>query len=179
MGKKVLLLSASPRKNGNSSALADAFLRGAAEAGNETEKIELSGKQIGFCRGCLACHDTSRCVIRDDADEIAQKMRRADVIAFATPVYYYCVSGQLKTMLDRANPLYGSDYAFRSVYLLLTAADDAPSAADGSVKAVQGWVDCFERASLCGCVFAGGVEGVGDIAGHSALAEAYALGKGV
>lgn len=79
-------------------------------------------------------------------------MHDADVLVFATPVYYYSVSGQLKTMLDRANPLFDSDYAFTKAYLLATAAEDGEETVEGTVKAVQGWVDCFERCELAGTV---------------------------
>ena len=115
MNKKVLIISSSPRKGGNSETLADAFIRGAKEAGHQTEKICLYDKTISFCKGCLACLQYHRCVIHDDADVIAQKMRKADVLVFATPIYYYEMCGQMKTMLDRANPLYDSDYQFRDV----------------------------------------------------------------
>ncbi len=87
MNKKILIISTSPRKGGNSNALAEEFARGAREAGNTVEKVELYDKTIGFCKGCLACQKTMRCVIRDDADTIAQKMLTAEVIAFATPIY--------------------------------------------------------------------------------------------
>ena len=89
------------------------------------------------------------------------------------------VSGQLKTMLDRANPLFGTDYAFTKAYLLATAAEDAPETVEGTVKAVQGWVDCFGRCELAATVFAGGVNGIGDIAGHPALDTAYQTGREV
>lgn len=89
MSKSVLIISTSPRKGGNSDALAEEFARGEREAGNQVEKIELYDKTIGFCKGCLACQKTLRCVIHDDADTIAQKMLTADVIVFATPIYYY------------------------------------------------------------------------------------------
>ena len=78
-----------------------------------------------------------------------------------------------------ANPLYDSDYAFTKAYLLATAAEDAPETFDGTEKAVQGWVDCFPRCTLAGTVFAGGVNGVGEIAGHPALEQAYQMGKEV
>ena len=123
MSKKVLVISTSPRKGGNSDVLADEFVRGAQEGGNSVEKITLNDKMIGFCKGCLACQSTRRCVIRDDADAIAQKMLTADVIAFATPIYYYGMCGQMKTMLDRSNPLFSADYAFRDIYLLSAAAE--------------------------------------------------------
>ena len=179
MNKKVVILSSSPRKGGNSEALAAAFAKGAQEAGNQVETVYLREKQYGFCKGCLACQKLGHCVIKDDAVEIAAKMHDADVLVFATPVYYYSVSGQLKTMLDRANPLFGTDYAFTKAYLLATAAEDEPETVDGSVKAVQGWVDCFDRCELAGTVFAGGVTDVGEIAGHPALEKAYQSGKEV
>ena len=146
MDKKVLIISSSPRKGGNSETLAAAFAKGAREAGNQVETVYLREKQVGF---------------------------------FATPVYYYCVSGQLKTMLDRANPLFDTDYAFTKAYLLAAAAEDAPETFAGTEKAVQGWVDCFPRCALVGTVFAGGVNGVGEIAGHAALEQAYQMGKEV
>ena len=179
MKKNVLVISTSPRKGGNSDTLADAFVKGAQEAGNDVEKVVLRDKTIGFCKGCLACQRTGRCVIRDDADSIAQKMLTADVIAFATPIYYYGMSGQMKTILDRANPLFSSDYAFRDIYLLATAAEDGEHTVDGAVTGITGWIDCFEKARLAGTVFAGGVTGVGKIQGHPALEKAYNLGKHV
>lgn len=177
MSKKVLIISTSPRKGGNSDTLAEAFARGARESGHQVETVALRDKTIGFCKGCLACQSTQRCVIRDDADLIAQKMLTADVIAFATPVYYYGMCGQMKTMLDRANPLFTADYAFRDIYLLAAAAEEEPHTVDGTVTGLQGWVDCFEKARLAGTVFAGGVTAVGEIQGHEALDRAYEMGR--
>ena len=101
------------------------------------------------------------------------------MLVFATPVYYFSVSGQLKVMLDRANPLYDTDYAFNRVYLLATAAESEAETFEGTEKAVQGWVDCFPRCELAGTVFAGGVNGIGEIAGHPALEKACQMGKGI
>ena len=179
MSKTVLVLSTSPRKGGNSDALADAFVRGAQEAGNQVEKITLYDKTIGFCKGCLSCQNTQRCIIRDDADAITQKMLTADVIAFATPIYYYGMCGQMKTLLDRANPLFAAAYQFRDIYLLAAAAEADEHTVDGAVTGLQGWIDCFEKARLAGTVFAGGVTAVGEIQGHPALQRAYETGKTV
>lgn len=179
MSKTVLVLSTSPRKGGNSDALADAFVRGAQEAGNQVEKITLYDKTIGFCKGCLSCQNTQRCIIRDDADAITQKMLTADVIAFATPIYYYGMCGQMKTLLDRANPLFPAAYQFRDIYLLAAAAEADEHTVDGAVTGLQGWIDCFEKARLAGTVFAGGVTAVGEIQGHPALQQAYETGKTV
>lgn len=179
MSKNVLIISSSPRKDGNSEALAASFAKGVQDSGNHVETVYLREKQIGFCKGCLACLKLGHCVIKDDAVEIAAKMHDADVLVFATPVYYYSVSGQLKTMLDRANPLFGSDYMFTKAYLLATAAENEAETVDGTVKAIQGWVDCFDRCELADTVFAGGVSSVDDIACHPALEKAYQSGKEV
>lgn len=177
MGKRVLVISSSLRKGSNSDVLAEEFMKGARDAGHTVQKISLAGKTVGFCQGCLACQKTQRCVIQDDASAIAQQMLTADVLVFATPIYYYEMSGQLKTMLDRANPLFPSNYAFRDVYLLTTAAEEDPHAADGAARGVEGWISCFTKARLAGTVFGGGADAAGSIAGSAALQEAYALGK--
>lgn len=177
MSKHVLIINSSPRKGGNSETLAASFAKGAEEAGHEVETVYLREKKYGFCKGCLACLKLGHCVIEDDAVEIAARMHDADVLVFATPVYYYSISGQLKTMLDRANPLFDSDYAFTKAHLMAAAAEDGADTVEGTVKAVQGWADCFERCELAGTVFAGGVNGVGDIAGLPALEKAYRMGK--
>ncbi|MBN2925635.1 MAG: flavodoxin family protein, partial [Bifidobacterium sp.] len=95
MGKKVLVVSSTPRKNGNSEMLADAFAKGAREAGHSVETVHLREKQLGFCKGCLACLKLGHCVIQVDDVGIAAIMHDADVLVFATPVYYYCVCGLL------------------------------------------------------------------------------------
>ena len=179
MSKKVLVISTSLRSNSNSEELADVFAEGAKEAGNQVEKISLWDKNIGFCKGCLACLKAGKCVIRDDALEITQKMHDAEVIVFATPIYYYEMSGQMKTMLDRANSLYGSDYCFEDIYMLSAAAEDKEGVDKRAVGGLEGWIACFERARLAGTVFAGGVDGAGEITGHLALKSAYEMGKAV
>lgn len=145
--KNVLVISSSLRRGSNSEALAKEFARGASDSGNKVELISLRDKAISFCRGCLACQKTQKCVIADDAQSIVAKMQDADVIAFATPIYYYEMSGQLKTLLDRA------------------------------VMGLTGWIDCFEKARLARTVFAGGVNEPDEITGHQSLAEAYAVGN--
>ncbi len=179
MSKKVLVISTSLRNNSNSDALANSFVKGAKEAGNQVEKISLRDKSIGFCQGCLACLKAGNCVIKDDAVEIAKKMHDAEVIVFATPIYYYEMFGQMKTMLDRANSLYGTDYIFQDLYMLSTAAEDEESVDARAVSGLEGWIECFERARLAGTVFAGGVNGIGEIEGHPALEQAFEMGKAV
>ena len=177
--KKVLVVSSSPRKNSNSEALALAFAEGAREAGHEVEFVSLRGKRISFCQGCFVCQEKQRCVFRDDADEICQKALAADVLVFATPIYYYEMSGQLKTLLDRLNPLFPSDCAFTDVYLLTAAAEDEASVPERAVSGVEGWIECFERARLAGTVFMGGVTAAGEKPAHPALETARLMGSRV
>ena len=177
MSKKVLVISTSLRTKGNSAALAAAFAEGAKEAGHEVETVSLAGKKLEFCRGCFVCQTTRKCVIQDDASLIARKMLTADVLVFSTPIYYYEMSGQMKTMLDRANPLFPSDYAFRDVYLLAVAADEDEKAMEGAVKGMSGWIACFPKARLAGTLFGGGVTNVGDIAGKTVLDAAREMGR--
>ena len=179
MKKKVLVVSTSMRLNSNSDALAEEFMRGAVDAGNIVEKISLRDKDIKFCRGCLACQHSGKCVIKDDMPEILRSMHDADVIAFATPIYYYEMCGQMKTLLDRANPLYNSDYHFRDIYIFTAAAEDEECVPERAISGLQGWIECFPKAKLSGSVFAGGVTGVNEIIGHKALAMAFDMGKNV
>ena len=177
--KNVLVISTSPRKGGNSESLALEFAKGAEEAGNKVETVFFREKNIGFCKGCLACTKTNRCVIKDDAAELVEKMLAADVIAFATPIYYYEMSGQMKTLLDRGNPMYSADYSFRDIYLLSAAAEEVENVPKRAVSGLEGWIECFPKSHLAGTVFAGGVNAVGDIKGHSALNKAYEMGKAI
>lgn len=179
MNKNILIISSSPRKGGNSDTLAEEFAKGAKEQGHNVEKINLNNKTIGFCKGCLACQKTEHCIIHDDADNIVQKMFAAEVIVFATPIYFYEMCGQMKTLLDRTNPLYPSAYQFRDIYLLSTAAEEEESAMDGALKGLQGWIACFKNARLAGTLFGGGVDVIGAIKGHAALGKAYEMGKSV
>ena len=179
MSKNVLIITTSLRFNSNSDKLADAFAKGAQEAGNNVEVVSLKGMKIAFCRGCFACAKTGMCVIGDDANLVTEKIYNADVVVWATPIYYYEMCGQMKTMIDRANSLYPRDYKFREVYLLSVAAEDEDYVDQHAAGGVQGWVDCFEKAEFKGKVFAGGVNEPGDIEGHKALDEAYEMGKSV
>ena len=177
MSKKVLIISTSLRKNSNSEALAKAFADGANDSGNSVEFISLIGKTVNFCKGCLACQSIGHCVINDDAIEITEKMKESDVIVYATPIYYYEMSGQMKTLLDRANSLFPSDYKFRNIYFLSTAAEADEGVDERAIHGLEGWIECYEKCRLVGKVFAGGVNDPGEITNHPALTEAYEMGK--
>lgn len=175
---KVLVISTSLRVNSNSDILTEKLIEGAKALGHEVDHISLKGKNISFCIGCVACQNTQKCVIKDDAVEIAEKVKNADTLVFATPIYYYEMSGQMKTLLDRLNPLYPSDYKFRNVYMLSVAAEDEEFVPKKAESGLRGWIDCFEKAQFSGSLFCGGIGDMGEASGKTEeLNEAFEFGK--
>lgn len=180
MSKRILVLSTSPRIGGNSETLADVFIKGAEEAGHETKKICLYDKKIEFCKGCLGCQTTGKCILRDDAERIIAQMKAMDVLVFATPIYFYEMSGQMKTLLDRTNPLFPAEYEFRDIYLLAISADEEESSMEAAVKGLEGWISCFEKSRLAGVVRGTGADKKGAIEEcGEALSAAYEMGRNV
>ena len=177
--KRVIVISTSLRRGSNSDMLADKFVEGALSAGNDVEKISLVGKDIQFCKGCFACQKLGRCVIKDDVNDIMAKVLKADVVCWATPIYYYEMSGQMKTLIDRMNALYPLDYKFRDVYLLTTAAEDEEETPKRAEVGLTGWIDCFPKSRLVGTLFCGGVNDPREIEGNAKLQKALELGKAV
>ena len=120
--KNILILSASPRKNGNSDILCQQFMKGAEDAGNQVELISLYDKNIGFCRACYACFKTGKCVLKDDMAEILEKIQAADVLVVATPTYFLTMNGKLKNTIDRFLPKW-QDLGGHDVYIIITGHD--------------------------------------------------------
>lgn len=178
--KKVLIISTSLRNNSNSDILARECERGARDAGLDVDYVSLKGKEIKYCIGCMSCQKTNKCVLNDDVADIMTKVKEAEVIVYATPIYYYEMCGQIKTMLDRLNPLYTSDYKFRDIYMIATAADDSDTTFDKAYSGLQGWVDCFKKAELKGIVAGGGVDEAGSVNNFVDIKnKAYELGRGL
>ena len=176
----VLVISTSLRVKSNSDILAEHLIAGAKDAGHEVEYISLKGKEIKFCIGCLACQKTQKCVQKDDVTEIAEKVKNADTLVFVTPIYYYEMSGQMKTLLDRLNPLYSSDYKFRKIYMLAVAAEDEDYVPEKAVSGLHGWIDCFEKAEFSGSLFCGGINVPGEASKKDVEQdEAYRFGKNI
>ena len=174
----VLVITTSLRARSNSDILAEQLIAGAKEAGHSVGLISLKGKEIRFCIGCLACQKTQRCIQKDDAPGIADKVLNADTLVFVTPIYYYEMSGQMKTLLDRLNPRYSADYRFRNSYMLSTAAEDEAFVPEKAVSGLQGWVDCFEKAELSGSLFCGGLSDSGEASGaEKHLKAAFDFGR--
>lgn len=177
--KNVLIISASPRKGGNSDTLCDRFAQGAKESGNNVEKIFIAAKNIGYCRGCGVCNSTHKCVQKDDMAEILDKMVSADVIVLATPVYFYTMDGQMKTFIDRTVPRY-TEIKNKDFYFIMTAADTEKAGLERTLESFRGFTeDCLEGAKEAGIIYGVGAWNVGEIKSTPAYDEAYEMGRKV
>ena len=179
MNKKVLVISASPRKGGNSDILSDQFVNGAREAGHIVEKISLREKEVNYCKGCYACMKTKgRCAIKDDMAEILDKIVTADVLVLATPVYFYCMNAQLKTVIDRTVAKY-TEITNKDAYLIATAAEEEMKAMEGTITSFRSFLDCLDNVREAGLILGMGVHNVSDVIGKPVMNTAYESGKNV
>ena len=179
MGKKVLVLSASPRKGGNSDLLCDEFMRGAQEDGNTAEKVFLRDRNIRYCTGCGVCNNTHKCVQKDDMAEILEKMVDADVIVMATPVYFYTMDAQMKTLIDRTVPRY-TEITDKDFYFIVTAADTDRSMLERAIEGFRGFTeDCLSGAKEKGILYAAGVWKTEEVKSTPYMKDAYEMGKSI
>lgn len=178
MSKKVLILSGSPRKNGNSDLLCDEFTKGALEAGHHVEKIRVAEKNIGYCRACYACKGTGVCAVKDDMAEVLQKMIDADVLVLASPVYFYSIDAQLKAVIDRSVARW-LEVKNKELYYIMTAADEERKSMETTLACFRGYADCINGAKEMGVIYGTGVYEKGKVNGTKAMTEAYEIGKRV
>ena len=179
MSKNVLVLSASPRKGGNSDTLCDEFVRGSRDAGHRVEKIFLGDRNISYCTGCGICNTTHRCVLQDDMADILERMVRADVIVMATPVYFYTMNAQMKTLIDRTVPRY-TEISDKDFYFLVTAADPDQSMLERTIECFRGFTeDCLDNAREKGILYTTGVWQTGEIQGTPYMQQAFEMGRNV
>lgn len=174
MMKNVLILSASPRKDGNSDILCRQFEKGAKEAGHRTEMIRLYDKNIDFCRTCYACFKTGNCVLQDDMTEILEKMQTADVLVIATPTYFLTMNGMLKTTIDRFLPKW-QDLGGYDVYFIITGHDGKAGlklVGDELTKIFQNLGN-----DIKGIIWGEGVWQKGEVLETPAMYEAYQAGN--
>jgi len=177
MAKNVLILSASPRKGGNSDLLCDQFQLGAQEAGHHVDKIALRGQKIGYCTACDACQKNGgRCVQQDDMAEILDKMIAADAIVLATPVYFYTMNAQLKTLIDRCYARYTA-ISNKDFYFIMTAAVSQKNLLERTLESLRGFTACLSGAREMGVIYGTGAWKPGDIKKSPAMARAQEMGR--
>lgn len=175
MPKKVVIVSSSPRKGGNSDSLCDQFAKGALEAGHHIEKIRLSELKIGYCAGCYACAKTGMCVQKDDARPVLDLMMAADVIVLATPVYFYTACAQIKTLIDRSVAVYPK-LKNKTFYYIMTMEENVAKF-EGTLAALRGFLECCEGSTEAGFIGATGVFEKGAVQNTPFWNEAYRLGR--
>jgi multimeric flavodoxin WrbA len=178
MNKNVLILSSSPRKAGNSNLLCEQFIMGAQEAGHHAEKISFSDKKINYCTGCGTCFDKKRCSQKDDMTEILEKMIAADVIVMATPVYFYTMCGQMKTLIDRTCARY-TEISNKEFYFIITAAVNNKKAIERTIEEFRGFTSCLDSPKEKGIIYGTGAWKIGDIKKSDAMKNAFKMGNNI
>lgn len=173
---KVFVVSSSLRKGSNSELMAKSFVDGAKESGHEVIYQSLKDFHLSFCKGCLACQKVGKCIIEDDMKKVINDIAISDYLVLATPVYYYGMAGQLKTFLDRLNPLYGKKIKLKEVYLLGACADDEDGAFDKTITSLNGWIECFEGVNLKETLLATSTNEANSLS-DTFKTKAYHLGK--
>ena len=176
MAKNVLILSASPRKGGNSDILCDQFKKGAEDAGHTVEKISLYDKNIGFCRACYACFQSGECVIHDNMADILEKMQSAEVLVVATPTYFLSMNGMLKTTIDRFLPKW-QELGGHDVYFIITGHDGK----EGLKLVGDELTTIFRQLGnrVKDIIWGEGVWQKGEVRGTQAMTRAYQTGYAV
>lgn len=178
LSKNVLVISGSPRRGGNSDLLCDRFVQGARDAGHTAEKVFLRDKRVGVCLACDSCRGTGVCVQNDDMAELLRKMGDADAVVLATPVYFYSMNAQVKTLIDRTYSYY-TQLGDKDYYVIMTAAAGSRGALDRTLEGFRGFFDCVPGARERGVVYGTGAWGRGDIETSVTMDQAYDMGRSV
>jgi multimeric flavodoxin WrbA len=183
MAKNILMLTGSPRRNGNSDKLADAFMKGAIAAGHHVFKFETGLKRIRGCTACKTCWSKgTACSHIDDFALLEPLLENADVIVFSTPLYWFGMSAQIKAAIDRVNA-YLSEDCLRPLHigesaLLICGADAGSGIFSGAVETYKNMADYMKWKDR-GILTVPEVRDKGDIDKTEALAEAEKLGKSI
>ena len=180
MSKNVLILMGSPRKKGNTSILCDEFARGAEEAGNQVEKINVIEQHIAGCLGCNGCQRNGGiCVQKDDMQDIYQKILAADVVVLASPIYYYTWTAQMKAVIDRTYALLATMHN-KTFYMISTCMSPDETWCKVMLDSFRTYLDCYdETVTEGGYVFGFGTGAPGDVKKTDAMEKAYEMGKAI
>lgn len=181
MSKKILILTGSPRKGGNSDLLADAFIKGAKAAGHEITKYECGHKNIKPCIACDACYSKEgACVFGDDFNELAPLLEHSDLIVLATPIYWFTFPAQLKTALDKMYALLigGRQSSIQESILLTCGEGEEQSDFEGLIKTYQRMAS-YQKWNDTGILVVPAVLEKGDILKTDYLKKAEQMGRAI
>ena len=177
IGKKILVLTASPRHGGNCDLLCDEFIKGATSQGHSCEKLYLADLKISPCKACDYCtKHQGRCAIRDDMAQVLKKILAAQVIVMATPVYFYAMAAPLKLVIDRCVARW-MQIKNKDFYFIMASAEDEPNVMRGTLDGMRGFLSCLDNVQEMGVIAAKGVFRKGDVLNHPAMLKALAMGK--
>jgi len=177
MSKNILILSGSPRKNGNTDRLVAAFKESAEAEGKSVTVFRTADLTIAACLGCSHCADgNGNCVHKDDMGAILDVFRTADAVVFASPVYWFSVSAQLKLAIDRTNAVPSDKTSIKRCALLLPFADESEDTANGAIV-MYGYMLEYREWEDAGMIIVPGVEAKGDIDGREELELARRLAR--
>ena len=175
----ILILSGSPRWNGNTDLLVEAFTKGAS-ACHQVEVVSVHEYHVNPCWGCNACfiNDDHTCIQQDDMHVIYEKMARADMLVIASPVYFYGLSAQLKTIIDRFHNPVRDTFHIKQAALILVGAASLPELFDSIIAQYQLCLNFFGMKNA-GLVLVRGCKEKGDVKKTDALKKAYELGRSI
>lgn len=175
MGRIVVLVG-SVRKHGNTELLAQAFVEGARKR-NAVDVISVADYKVNPCIGCNSCctREGNLCFQKDDMEEIYRKLKAADMVVIASPVYFYGISAQLKAIVDRLHTPMRKEFPIKKLALLLVGAATLPNLFDPIKLQYQLVLDYFHLEDA-GMVLVRGVKEKGEIKNTKALEDAYQLG---
>jgi len=173
----VVILIGSERKNGNTARLAQSFAEGAVEH-NNVEIVSVAEYNVNPCIGCNSCfsREGNQCFQNDDMVQIYEKLRNADIVVVASPVYFYGISAQLKAIVDRLHTPMRNTFHIKKLGLLLVGAAELPNLFEPIIMQYRMVLNFFKLESI-GTVLVCGVKDIGDIEGSPALKEAQEFGK--
>ncbi len=176
---KVLILTGSMRKGGNTDLLAQAFAEG-AEKNNEVEIVSVADYKVNPCIGCNSCftREKNECFQNDDMPVIYEKLREADTVVIASPVYFYGISAQLKAVIDRLHTPMRNEFHIKRLALLLVGAASLPELFD-AIKLQYQLVLNFFHLEDAGMVLVRGAKDKGDVKNGDGLKRAYELGASI
>ena len=175
---KILVITGSPRKNGNSNTLAEHFIRGAKEAGHEIVRFDAAFKDVHPCIACNKCGMNGECVFKDDFEFVRKHIVDAGMVVFATPMYYFGISAQIKAVIDRFYAINGSIHVPKKAALLMTYADNNKRKEKAITDHYEILLDYLGWSDV-GKVIAPGVWPVGAVNHTKFPEQAYLLGKSV
>lgn len=175
---KILVLTGSARKHGNSNTLADSFIKGAEEAGHEVSRLDCARLDVHQCLGCWKCGMNGPCVQKDDFEKVRELIIPADAVVFVSPMYYFAIAAKLKAVIDRFFAVNTPITGHKKACLIMSFNQTSPRYTKPALAHYNTMLE-FLQWQNAGTLFCGGLGKAGDVKGTPYLDQAYSLGKNI